>query len=111
MAYCVMSLLLCGGSVWPVTTVTDETRRDRQLGRRERVLGPVACEAVAAVLLALRVGGRADRFVRLQAAAEAAADGRRRRDEPGQHDEVAVSERRVEVAAHHARVEDEQCPD
>jgi hypothetical protein len=42
--------------------------------------------------------------------AEAATDGRRGCDEPDQHEQVAVAEGRVEIAAHHVGVEDEQCP-
>ena len=74
-------------------------------------LGPFACEPVAALLLALGVRRDADRLVRLEAGAEAAADGCCRRHEPGQDELVAVTQPRVEVAAHHGRVEDEQCPD
>ena len=39
-----------------------------------------------------------------------AADGCRRRDEPGQHEQVAVAERHAEISTHHGGVEDEQCP-
>ena len=62
-------------------------------GTRASRLGPFVCEPGPAVLLALRVRGRADRLVRLQAGAESAADGCRRRDEPGQHEQVAVGVR------------------
>src|SRR3954463_15867972 len=64
--------------------------RARQVSRSRLLL--FACEPVAALLLALRVCGRADRVVGLHAGAEGAADGRRGRDEPGEHEHVAVAE-------------------
>jgi hypothetical protein len=54
-------------------------------------LGRLARESSAPLLLAFRVRGRADRVVRLQAGAEATGDGCGRRDEPGEHEQVAVA--------------------
>ena len=79
--------------------------------RSDRVaLSPLAGESLAALLLTLRVRGRPDRFVRFQAGTECAAKCRSGRDEPGQHEKVAVTQVFGQFAAHHGGVEDEQRP-